>query len=937
MNIVIETIKKHINEQNVHFVFPSKIASERWGRKICVLGIAGSVAGKRFISWDEFKEEVILREERERVPVSSVTRRLFAEFLAQKNAMYAAASLPKAEGYPFLSIIPPQYADRGNIFSASIAKALPALKHWQTLKKLKASLPDDPEDRDYITAAKEYVKFLKAKNLFEPSWEKIDIKKSDVRYIIFFPELMEDFAEYDELLKEPAFSRICLENLETEKPVLYKYQSVREELRSAALEIRRLHFEEAVPFEDMAISVPDLENMEHGLLRQFKLYQIPAVFRAGKALGETGAGRFFSLAKDCQANRFSFTAVKALVLNDHIPWKDRDANKALIGFGIKYNCVSGYGEGKDAVDIWKEAFKNSGKGEKKLEKYYLGLRDTIEKLTLAENFKEIRKYYFVFKNIFLDMEKITEEDNAILGRCIEELGGLVEIEEQWNDPAFTPRSPFSFFLSILKEKQYVQKEKAMGVNIFKWRVASAAPFAAHFILNASQDAAAVIYRPLNFLRIDKRKALGIDDVDATPAFFRLCNTGAGHGFSPRLRISSSVQTFSGWTIPHSFFEGEDGEAAEAPSTPADPYIAERCFWAGQGTKEEFPKELFYIQKTSFNAWRGLFENKKKEFSFLNSPVPETPGIKGLLKKKIWFRDTEHPGKLIVSPTKDLNYFFNCPLLWLYSRIFEADEFFLEARLLDDISLGLLYHGILEELFEKIKTEDHCFKSAHLEDYKNWAYKITSKRIEEHPAFNGPLATPLVLPQAEGMWKKICALLDIEAKHFDGFSVTELEYPVYTARGDIIIKGTIDRVSVSPDGAPFIFDYKTGEAPKQIDISKLDEQALTEFQMPLYVKLYEESIKKDFSEKAPEVEGAFFYSINKGKINAVVGTEGAGKNKCSRSAYQAFLDASEVLIRQFHDDVKSLNMVPKEINFKKCAECLYRTCCRTVYSLNSKGE
>jgi hypothetical protein len=278
----------------------------------------------------------------------------------------------------------------------------------------------------------------------------------------------------------------------------------------------------------MAVSVPELEEMEPCLLKEFTLRHIPVTRRAGRNLGETGAGRLFTLANECKASRFSFNSLKALILNDHIPWRDKKINKELIRFGINYNCVSGYVQNGEIKDIWEEAFKES-RGRVELKMYYGELKKKILALAGSKSFKDIRKYYFVFRggetSGLLDMETISEEDDAVLSRCIEELNALVELEEKFDDPDLMPASPFSFFLSCLTEKEYVKANQKPGVNIFKWRVAAASPYSCHFVLNASQSAAAVLYQPMRFLRQDKRKRLGLEDTDATGAFFLLSNTG----------------------------------------------------------------------------------------------------------------------------------------------------------------------------------------------------------------------------------------------------------------------------------------------------------------------------------------------------------------------------------------------------------------------------
>ena len=531
--MVISVLREHIADQNVSFVFPSQIASDLWARKTCTLGIVRSVAKGRFLAWDRFKEEVVKETTQGEVssPSTSVMRRIFADALVRKNAKD-----------PFLkSLIPIEYSGSGAVFAPFIARLLPSLAYWEKLANNASSAgcltAVDAEDGDYLLVKKEYQAFLERYGLFEPSWEQVKTLNGSRRYVIFFPELIEDFAEYDALLSGTQFIRVGAETAANTAgaPLLVFYQSAREEIRSAVMEIQKYHEVDGVPYEDMAISIPETEEMEPYLLLELSLRHVPHVRRAGKKLGESGAGRLFSLVNEAASSRFSFNSLKALVLSDHIPWSESEKNKALVNFGIKYNCVSGYSQDGRSVDIWEEAFKEAcGRGQRaeniELQRYYWKLKEAVFAIAGAESFGGIKKKYFDFWNSFnksglLDMEKISPEDDAVLSRCIAELNNLIELEERFNDPALVPSSPLGFLISHLDEIVYVRDDKKTGVNIYPWRAAAASPFRCHFVLNASQSAASVIYQPLKFLRQDKRKHLGLEDKDATGAFFLLCNSG----------------------------------------------------------------------------------------------------------------------------------------------------------------------------------------------------------------------------------------------------------------------------------------------------------------------------------------------------------------------------------------------------------------------------
>jgi hypothetical protein len=956
MNTVFKTIEDHIQQQDTCFVFPSGVVADLWARKACGLSGVRSVAADRFIAWDRFKEKVVRAEVKNREAVSALVRKLFAGLLVRKNKEAAERtarsirdiqndgtdpdSTESRDGFPLRSLIPLDYADEGSIFTDSIAELLSSLAFWEEKHRQAPNYRGDDEDRDFTVIKNEYTNFLTKHNLFEPSWVKPPFKRTDFEYYIFFPEALKDFSEYESLLNaEKTVHLVAVDKTEAVQP-LQMYDSSRMEIRGVVMELRRLYEEEKISYEEMAVSVPDIACVEPYLLRELSLYSVPYHRHLGKKLADFGTGRFFSLVSACVSSNFSFSSVKALVLNEHIPWLNPGMNKRLINFGIDNNCVASYSENNRPVDIWLDAFKLSGK-DADLKDYYGDLKKDLKALADAKTFDGIRRMYFIFRSrYFLPLKPLAEERSladAVLSTCIAELTKLTELEKEFSDAA--PDRPFEFFLSVLKDKEYVPIMRKAGVNIYPYKVAAAAPFAAHFVLNATQDKATVQYQPLSFLRPDKRNNLGIVDTDASAAFFRLYYQGDWKDFKPYTRVSASAQSFSGWAIPHSYFSGNTRqEEALPPATPMteapDPFREERVYWADPAGAR-FPRRIFAVQKKGFDRWHSILSREAAEqFNYLTDKVPQEAEISALLKKRVWrkgqtaegLNDDDIPQTLSISAT-DLNEFFVCPLVWLYRRIFNLKEFSLEARLLDEPSLGILFHRILKELFAKIKDEDIFFKQEHLGTYFNWTWEITNDVVRRHHAFRGPLAVPLLVSQAEAISKTLRALLKSEAKFFPGYTVSQIESELEFTKGNIRFIGRLDRVSVSPSDEPVIIDYKIKSMPSQAACIETEDSPLSDFQMPMYIKLYEEK-------NGVEIGGAFFFSIYKNDVSLIVGKLGR-KKKCSREDYQPSMDALERYIEYFYHTLNMLDFSISKKNLKSCSCCEFKTICRTTYRLNDR--
>jgi hypothetical protein len=934
-------IKKEIVNQNVFFVFPSNVAADLWARRAGEFSGRRSLALDRFMAWDHFKERAVSAQAPGKEPVSSIIRKLFVEQLIKKNA-----------GEKFLqSLIPREYAESGGVFVSSIAALLPALDYWDR-RAQKAGAGADSEDRDFALIKAAYAAFLEENGLFEPSWQELTIRDPHHIYYIFYPEAVEDYDEYAEILENSAaFVVIRLKSAGDQSaegpPRLNWYTSVRAEIRALVLEIRRLHETQDIPYEDMAVNVPQLEDLAPYLGRELFLYDIPYRLGAGKPLAEYGAGRLFTLIYNCVNSNFSFAPFKALLLNIHLPWARPDRNRELIEFGISHNCVSAYHENGRMKDVWQEAFAISSR-EELLRQYYEALKKELLALTGAKTFLELRRFYFAFRNSSLDMSRCGPESDNVLARCIEELSGLIRIEEEY--PALIPESPFAFYLCLLGETKYVPDQNKEGVNVFPYRVAAAAPFRCHFVLNASQNAASVVHRPLDFLRQDKRRNIGLEDTDVSGFFFSLYRGPSFLGEKSRHYYSASEEALSGPAIPHSFFvsAGDKGEPAEVRRD--DPFYMEKRWWAEGGYAAaaerpalrdgmEFPAPLFPVQRKGFRNWFSLLRGgRKSRFSLLSAQFPESWPFLSSLEDKIrnsqWSPVPEGSEKgeikfrLRVSATS-LNDFFACSLFWFFKRILRVEEYSLEAELMNDRSLGELYHKILKNLFEEIRRRDTRFLPEHLAEYQSWAKAITEAAAKEFHPFQGPLAVPLLSAQSRAVSRRIARLLETEARYFPRYTVADLEKSIDRACEidsiPALLTGRLDRISVSGDDEPIIIDYKSNDMPSKNDSLAREDAEISNYQMAMYVKLYEEKY-------SVKTGGAFFISIKQNDIAAIIGKP-RRKQGVLRERFQPTLDALETGIRRFAGAVTKMALSPPRINRKNCSDCFYKKICRTTYFLN----
>jgi hypothetical protein len=130
------------------------------------------------------------------------------------------------------------------------------------------------------------------------------------------------------------------------------------------------------------------------------------------------------------------------------------------------------------------------------------------------------------------------------------------------------------------------------------------------------------------------------------------------------------------------------------------------------------------------------------------------------------------------------------------------------------------------------------------------------------------------------------------------------------------------------------NHEIRESLKDKTLDELEKILLSEFQMPLYIKLYEKEAGSRREDSA-RVKGAYFYSINGKRIKTVMGESAGGRTSAlSRDEYSAVLDAAEKQIEEFGKKVKALDFIPREVKFADCFDCMYKTACRKTYNLNS---
>ena len=960
MNVVETTLLENIGNPASLFVFPTNVAVSGWADRLLRLSERSTIAMDKFIAWDTFKQNSICSKVKNKKSVAAVLRKMFTAALIRENAELCAGGKAPV----FTSLIRTEWAQQADSFSGWLAEIIPQLGAWFTqisglpiagINEMSAaqSAQFSGDDRDLFALALHYSHFLDQHDLFEPAWETPPFGNTGKECFIFFPESLSDFAEYKQLLESGDNVHIISANADAAQEQgfnVFYYSNSRSEITEAALYIRALHDRQNVPWDCISVSIPDDELYGPYLLREFSNRNIPCIRQTGKTLSSYPAGQLFAALAACASSDFSFTSLKELLLNRRLPWKEPDTIDALIEFGINNNCISSWTEDGVAADVWEDAFTHPLGGiSAPVRRLFTDLKHRIHAICHAASFTEIRKHYFIFRERFFNMDQCLDETDIILSRCISELMYLVDIEQSY--PAVHVPNPYSFFCAYLNEVNYLAQQSEAGVSILPYRTAAPAPFDCHIILGASQSSLSAIFSPLAFLPQYRREELNIADNDASLAFIRL------HWYNSRLPAAffCSEQNFTGYAIPHSAlgaplkaqqrYGGDDSfKASFAP----DLYREESNFyaslyWPSMDNQSEIHSAARNVihekQRRGFINWRG--RNSISNGAHIDNRV-----LAETIRAQLC-RNRDHQDKFSVS-SSSLAPYFQCPLLWIFSRVLNLENIEIDTGLMASTITGEVFHAILNLFLDELKQTGEVIAAPQYSGPEHKAIPVLSRAysallaqktnivFNTFPCLPGSdyqkmsmLSARLLRAEQSLFVTRLENLLAEFTSMFSGYRVIASEEQYTSAKDNYFLNGRIDCILEDTRGASqlAIIDFKTKYTLKLSDY--IGKEGLTDFQLPMYIRLAEEAYKR-------EVHTALFFSIIDTQPLILFGDIHGKKDCISRGTdtYNDIMNQFDRKTEQFAAEISNgaFSFLPSAAD--NCGNCDYNKVCRTLYKVHT---
>lgn len=937
MHKILEILSDNLYKKDVFFVFPTEIAASTWLEKLVTVSVDQNtkmvaVAKERFLSWDTFKSESIKSRMQNKRSIPSIMRKLFAENLIEQNK-----TLIQNQKQPlFKEIINPQYADLSSSFADWIASLLPQLKSWKTLhdshnQQIESANSTNeeisPVEQDYQTIYENYTAFLTKYNLFEPAWETPPFNNDGKHFVIFFPESLQDFNDYQELLLSSEHITIkttkdlCEQN--SDKNSLSKaiqYNNSPEELHNIALTIKDLAENKQIPYTEIAVSLTDVDKYLPYIEKEFQKYAIPYNTRIGKPLSNYESGKLFSQLQKCYSENFSFEVLRNLLTNAGLPWKEPNLAKLLIQFGIANNCVCAFIKDGTTCFPFEEAFSSSF-CDQEVKKFYYSLKSIITKMNTAKTFDQIIKLYWEFKEFFFyeyESETQTEtqkEMDLILGRAVSELVSLQKLQTEFPEvPVF---APFAFFVKIVENKEYLQQSQNLGVCIYPYQVVAASPFSVHIIPNASQKQLTVKYYKLRFLPQTLKEQFNITETDVSETFLKMYQCSS---FNQTL-LTIANNSYSGYSIPHALLQTTN-------YNPADKKNAEitKQFDIIQNEKrfihdfdDRDAENLLFITKTQqkgMNAWATNAIKAQNESSFPNTAYR--------IESKLLQNNS-----LRVSATL-LKQYATCKKKVVFQRLLNLFEEQTESVIDDDKKLGTFYHKVLEEYF-KYHNKNGLTISLFQDNPQNFdLLKNCISNTFETFSLN-PINKMLFFARLNGIEETLINFLTKFTATFAGFTVSFVEKELSATPENVKIffyQGIIDLVLTNEEQT-YIVDYKTRYTPSLTDCYPNDNNELADFQMAMYCYLLSQYFlaKKD---NKFTITNMAFASITDGSIKEMY----PSTKKYTEQGLQTAINTMHIYATELSTFLTTTPLdltVPQ--NKKECSSCKYQTICRTNYNVS----
>ena len=919
-------------------VLPAEVSAAEWRRLLA--RSRGALWAQDVLSWDRFKEESVASYQDQR-PANRLMRRVFAEEFLRRN-----------REKPFLErMVAPDFAEFSGRYAGALTTLLPALDGLLSASGTAAAENGEALLRDLRRLYRGYREFLRTHGLFEPQWRRRELRAPGQATALLACNLATDYREFAGVLEHtPGLTLLPLPERFPEHTSLRRYPTLAAELQDLFLRLEG-HLDAGIAPDEIAVTVGNLPALRDRMLLEARRRDVPVVFRQGRPLSEYSGVALFRLLSDAVAGGFRYEALRDLLLHRAIPWQNRGAlRQALLAAGRSGR-------------LW---FTPRSEGAP-LPRLAWDIRGVVA----ASGFADLRDRLYAFFGSYLDTAAFPAREERAFQSAMDVLADLVA-EEERGLPSL--HDPFSFFVTLLSERQYVPRDGETGIPIYPFRVSAAICPEYHYVVNASQSATKVSSAgALQLIPESFHERLGLDPYDVSDAMLKAyAYSGRQVFFSVSERGEKGTQLAAGAFAA----AGIAGEAAARGD--ADPAVGETATGRGDaagargdatagrgdaagargdaaGARGDAATARAAAPDTAAAAAEDPYEAERRYLAGdADHPPdrayrPQVAGLRrilGTLERPAWMdrRSSAFPAVLPAAASiADMTVtaferYWNCPFGYLMEVVYGAREGEIAPDTGDPRRIGTLYHRVLQELYDQLRREDGVLQPDHLGDYRERGREVARRALAEAPAVLRQTAEPsfLLLLDQITAW-----VLQTDLETYPRYEIFALEeefcHTLQLEEGALRLRGTLDRVFRNPEtGAVVIIDYKRRAIPEKRRLrgelgavpatqpGGIDADTELSLQMPAYVYLLEQN--------GHPVEAAVYYSLEEAKRSHVYGPA-AVKPYLNREELDLVLSRIDERLRALPGRARAGDYrVPAET--QGCASCRLRGVCRTRFAVES---
>lgn len=887
---MIQRILRDRSRDRSHsFVFPSQVAADFWCRWVLEARVVGAIENDRFVSWDAFKERYLTRQSELR-PINNHARRLYAASLLAEDAGALDAVLPaSSSAASFLARILPELP---RLRTAEAASVLPPAT-WSTWNDL----------------ARRYERFLAEQGLFEPSWQAPEAQPLGGGVTLFFPELLEDFSEYEEILAGESgielFGADALEEPGARR--FYEFGHVHNEMRRAMLEVARL-LSQGVAVRSIAVTVAGLENHRRQLISTAEAYGVPLRERSGLPVRELPGGRFFGLLDDWYRRAFHPDALALLVLDGSLPWREPSSCRELLARGREARCIAA--DRRSARRRWLRAVGS----QEKLRSLFRRIAGLSESIIEARSFGSLRKGLYEFIGALFADENWQPEALAVFQRGTLLASKLVALEEELG---LAVPSPWSQLLALLGEENYVPQYPAEGVALYPYRVSAGIGVEHHILLNLTHAETRVRKDPLAFLREDLRERLPVEPVDLTDAFLGAYSRSGGNIWISHARVNAR-----GPQITPAFFMGSQGGEYVSPEEIEDPYQGEIDYYLGTRRIEEVGR--LHRRQREGSAWMATRREARRQRDYTREKIEERSLLARLL-------DAE--GELALSASR-VDLYRSSPFAYLLQSLLQLEELDLDPHLESPLLVGSYYHELLRELNQVLIREAILLSKESGEEVRRRLEAVAADYGSSYVSRELKLPEPALLTLVEDAVARIWPALELELERLPPFTVTHAEFPFDLLLDEgVRVTGRIDRLGVTEEGAYTVVDYKKSSGKSIAEISPIKAGGAEEvgtLQLPIYLLALENTLRRPVG----RTEEVYYLGLEKRELRFLRTEATKARETLDGAGLEEFCSATRTMLLEAARSIREGDF-RCEKGAGECDGCPFRGVCRSKFVVRDR--